>query len=202
MRQVFFTSDLHLGHVNVVKWRPFDSLEQMHATITDNWNRIVGPDDLVFILGDAVMGQRAETLPLVDALAGHKVLLPGNHDHVHPMHPERVVRRWVAPYAERFSLWTTDAIFWLADQWVDLCHFPRSGDHTEEERYLEWRPKDDGTWLLHGHVHGHQPTHLDRPRHIDVGVDAWDFAPVHADRLAEIITGRPRPRRFQYPITA
>lgn len=187
---VFFTSDLHLAHTNVIKWRPFDSLDEMHDVTTERWNGVVKADDVVFLLGDAVMGQRAETLPLLDRLNGSKALVPGNHDHIHPMFPKNR-DRWREAYHQQFhGIFSPESIWSLGGQWVTLCHFPRSGDHTEQERYSEWRPADDGAWLLHGHLHSHEPTSPDRPRQIDVGVDAWDFTPVSEEQLLAIMEER------------
>ena len=52
----------------------------MNAVLVANWNSVVGPHDIVHVLGDVAMGRREETMPLVGHLAGHKILYPGNHD--------------------------------------------------------------------------------------------------------------------------
>lgn len=51
---VYFTSDLHLGHENVIKLcnRPFDSIEEMDEALIRNWNRKVTNGDTVYVLGD------------------------------------------------------------------------------------------------------------------------------------------------------
>jgi len=51
---VYFTSDLHLGHRNVLKLcnRPFSSIEEMDEIIIDNWNKKVHRDDTVYIMGN------------------------------------------------------------------------------------------------------------------------------------------------------
>ena len=46
--------------------------------------------------------------------------------------------------------------------------------HIRYLRYIEHRPDDDGGWLLHGHVH---EKWRQNGRQINVGVDAWNFAP-------------------------
>ena len=50
----FFTSDLHLGHKNIIKYcnRPFSSLEEMNRIIIRRWNERVKVEDIVFVIGD------------------------------------------------------------------------------------------------------------------------------------------------------
>ena len=56
---IWFTSDLHLNHMNILKYepisRPFDTVEEMNETLIGNWNACVKDDDTVFILGDLCM---------------------------------------------------------------------------------------------------------------------------------------------------
>lgn len=52
--EIYFTSDLHLGHDNIIRFcnRPFSSVEEMNDRIIQNYNSIVHKNDLVYILGD------------------------------------------------------------------------------------------------------------------------------------------------------
>lgn len=54
MSNTFVTSDVHFGHNNIIKYcnRPFQNSDEMDITIINNWNKIVNPDDEVYILGD------------------------------------------------------------------------------------------------------------------------------------------------------
>ena len=40
--------------------RPFKDVEHMNETLIANWNRVVGPDNIVFHLGDFCLGGSAE----------------------------------------------------------------------------------------------------------------------------------------------
>lgn len=55
-QNIFFTSDTHFWHENIIKFcnRPFSSVEEMNDTIIENWNKVVGENDIVFHLGDFV----------------------------------------------------------------------------------------------------------------------------------------------------
>ena len=67
-------------------------------------------------------------------------------------------------------------------------HFPYSLDPQYDLKFMQHRPHDDGGWLLHGHIHEKWRQH---GRQINVGVDAWDFAPVSEDSICETIKSGP-----------
>jgi len=83
--RVWFTSDTHYWHDNIIKPeycdRPYFSVEQMNADMIGKWNARVAPDDVVFHLGDFSFGGTAKMQAIVPQLQGHKVLIRGNHDH-------------------------------------------------------------------------------------------------------------------------
>ena len=82
---IWFTSDTHFGHANIIKFvgRPFKSVEEMDETIIERWNECVRPGDSVYHLGDFALMQRttAEVEEYVKRLRGQKFLIYGNHDH-------------------------------------------------------------------------------------------------------------------------
>ena len=53
-QNIFFISDLHLGHTNVLRYdnRPFANVNEMHDALVERWNSVVGDDDIVYFLGD------------------------------------------------------------------------------------------------------------------------------------------------------
>lgn len=82
-QKVFFTSDLHFGHENVIKFdeRPFASVEEMDAELIRRWNAKVGKGDLVYVLGDMIWKTRtADAETLIKSLNGQIILIKGNHD--------------------------------------------------------------------------------------------------------------------------
>ena len=80
---VFFTSDLHIGHENAIKFddRPFNSVEEMDEELISRWNKKVDPGDLVYVLGDLIWKTRnGAAADILHSLNGQKILIKGNHD--------------------------------------------------------------------------------------------------------------------------
>ncbi len=82
-RKVFFTSDLHIGHENVLRFdkRPFHSVEEMNAELIERWNKKVSAGDLVYVLGDMIWKTDTNNAEkLIRSLNGQIILIKGNHD--------------------------------------------------------------------------------------------------------------------------
>ena len=189
----WWTSDQHFGHENIIGYcqRPFRDVDAMNKALVNRWNDVVADDDEVWMLGDLVMKHLVVNLCAhVSRLKGRKVLVPGNHDACWYGH--RKGPRQVPAYHDAGGIHTIvdhpDPVV-IAGQHLRISHFPYRIDTHHDERYLEHRPDDDGGWLLHGHVH---EKWRQNGRQINVGVDAWDFAPVNDDTLTEIIKSGPR----------
>jgi calcineurin-like phosphoesterase family protein len=187
----WFTSDLHLGHQNIIRYcgRPFADVAAMNEALIERWNQTVGPDDTVWVLGDVALGNIGESLPLVGRLKGRKLLLTGNHDRCWEGHGPRA-RQWVERYLEAGFDQIHQGVIELTvgDHDALACHFPYRGDSGDADRYVEERPVDDGRWLIHGHVHERW---RQSERMINVGVDAWNMRPVdEATLIAMIERGR------------
>lgn len=83
MGKIFFTSDLHFGHENVIRFdnRPFATVEEMDAELIHRWNAKVGKEDTVYVLGDMIWKTRNDDAPaIIRSLNGQIMLIKGNHD--------------------------------------------------------------------------------------------------------------------------
>jgi len=85
--QIFVTSDLHLGHYNIIKYcnRPFKGLNDMNDKLIYNWNQCVKPDDVVYHLGDFCFyggqeGGLTKSQVWESQLNGKIIHIRGNHD--------------------------------------------------------------------------------------------------------------------------
>jgi len=157
----FFTSDTHFGHGGALGLyrRPFASVAAMNEALVERWNKTVGPDEVVWHLGDFAIRQRpAVVAELLARLNGRKHLVAGNNDP--PAMTELDGWESVQPYAE-----TAVGEFSLV-----LCHYP----------FRSWRGMGKGWVNLHGHSHGRLKP---QPRQFDVGVDVWGFRPVTLDEI-------------------
>ena len=84
---IFLAADLHIGHQgitkflrsdNITKERPWDNIEDMDNALIENWNKTVGVNDKVYVLGDVVINRKH--MHKIGQLNGVKILIAGNHD--------------------------------------------------------------------------------------------------------------------------
>lgn len=180
---VFFTADTHFKHTNVAINRGFDSWQEHDEYLSMKWFETVDPDDVVWILGDLTMGGFTYALELLRKLPGKKHLIAGNHDMCHPMH--RNAYKFQRLYLEAFESVQVFARRRIVGKTVMLSHFPYHADHTEPMRYLDYRLRDCGQYLLHGHTHS--KNQITSPIEIHVGMDAWDLTPVPLEIIESLI---------------
>lgn len=189
MSNIYLTSDLHLGHEFVARLRGFDDVNDHDAAIIENLASTLRKNDTLYVLGDLV-GRSSEwkyALRLMDTLPGSKRLVSGNHDPSHPMSKSHGKRT-------REALMVFDSVAPFGQIKIGeghramLSHFPYCTDRNEV-RYMEWRLRDEGLPLFHGHVH-YDSYAFASDREIHVGVDAWGLHPVS---LHEAMSLLPRP---------
>ena len=179
---VFFTSDQHYGHANVIPHcaRPFTDVDQMDATLTQRFNSRVSSADTTYHLGDFSFRGVAAQRQYLNRLNGRHILIRGNHDRT-------VTSMLSIGFAEvhnslRLSL-DSGRLF--------LRHLPpkayKGDDDRDFERCLLAEPLEPVDIWLCGHVHEQWRYKAALLPIINVGVDQWGFAPV---TLAELLAIR------------
>ena len=76
-------ADIHIDHTNCIPLtgRPFANVQEMEATIVENTNKKVKPEDVLFLVGDVCLGKKASWVRFLSALnCRNIILLIGNHD--------------------------------------------------------------------------------------------------------------------------
>lgn len=80
--KVFLIGDCHFGHRNIIKYcnRPFLDVDDMNEQLIKNWNRVVGANDIVYVVGDFALCGKNKIIEIGQRMNGHKRLILGNHD--------------------------------------------------------------------------------------------------------------------------
>ncbi len=160
MNSIYMIADLHFGHVNVAKWRGFDSVEKHDELIIENWNKTVNQNDSVYILGDVAMGDKSN-IAIIGKLNGHKKLILGNHDsRPTECYLEHVARVYGSVEYKQCILTHIP---------VHPCEFPRY------------------KWCVHGHLHDKL---IDDPRYFSVSCEQINYTPIPFTDIVEIMKER------------
>lgn len=157
----YFTSDLHFGHANIIKYcnRPYASAESMDENLITNWNMTVQHGDKIWILGDVFFCQADRAKQILSRLNGEKHLILGNHDKM--IRNQKPVQDMFAKIYPDLHQETIDGVL------VVMCHYPM----------LTWNRARRGSFMLHGHSHN-TIAFDNQYRRLDVGVDAQGYSPI------------------------
>lgn len=167
--KIFFTSDMHFGHKNVIEYddRPFSTVEEMDETIIKNWNRKVGSEDDVYIIGDVALCGRTAANACLSRLNGKLHLILGNHDYLMKK-PES---------KGRFVEITDEKIILLDGKRLLLRHIPRD----------YWKDMTDIDYFIYGHIHNNltsfNQTTRYNPKYLNAGIMLTGYAPVFFEEL-------------------
>ena len=188
--KVWFTSDPHFYHTNIIKFtnRPFKDINEMNETLIENWNKRVGKDDVIFILGDFCFGGSKEWNELLGKLNGRKYLIIGNHD-------EKNLRQG---YLSKFEKVAYMMHIYVNGKSIYLSHFPilcYAGSYRVR----------NCVYALHGHVHSGERQSVGKdngrlsvlfPSQYDVGVDNNNYRPVSFEEVMEKIEGQRKSKKW------
>ena len=165
MAKDFFIADTHFGGENIRRYenRPFTSAEKMDEALIENWNRIVGEEDTVYVLGDfSDYLDEERDREILTRLKGTKILVMGNHDR------HREPKEWRELGFKECSPWQI-----VYKDFYLLSHEPM---------YINTNMPYAN---LYGHVHG-SPSYKDACKQsVCVSVERIDYTPIEFTCLRE-----------------
>lgn len=187
MANIFFGSDPHFGHANILKFivhaldcpkrlpelnegaiddacgcprmRNFSCVEEMDEFIVQEHNKVVRPQDKFYCIGDVAMSKK--DIATIGRCNGHKRLIRGNHD----IHPDKYYTPWFE------SIYGTRVF----DDMI-LSHIPI---HPESLK-MAWTN-------VHGHVHSNVPALHFGVKYLNVSVEVTDYRPLAIEEVRQRI---------------
>lgn len=164
---IWFTSDLHIGHTNIIKYcnRPFADVIDMSRGLVDRWNSLVGVDDTVYVVGDVFLTTFYVGQHVINSMNGTKILIKGNHDRG----VDAMIKAGFTEVHKQLEIELNDGQFKVL-----MNHYPLPIDKIPENVDV----------LIHGHTHG--PPRVSNKK-INVCVDIWDYFPVSEAQICDII---------------
>jgi calcineurin-like phosphoesterase family protein len=170
MKNIFFTSDTHFNHENILSFkdangnsvRDFSNVEEMNETIISRWNDRIKDGDKVYHLGDVFFGHISWMTVNWPRLRGSKRLIVGNHDNI-----KQIV---LAKFFKEVYTWRK-----LSDLGLLLTHVPVSEHVLGESRFSGKKYIN-----VHGHIHQNDAYN---EHYINVCVEKSDYFPVHLDEI-------------------
>lgn len=198
MKNIWFTSDTHYSHKNIVRgtttWvgeedhpgshrlqsvRGFDTVEKHNYTLVSNINALVKHDDILYHLGDWSFGGHEQIKLFRDRLNCQEIhLIFGNHD----QHIEQIdspYRSLFAScnYVKQLKINVDKKYGIVGKQMIFLSHYG----------HRVWDKLHHGAIHLFGHSHGTLPMF---GKSMDCGVDTNNLCPYHLDEIMDIMKNR------------
>ena len=161
---VWFIADTHFQHEAILKHcqRPFSSVEEMNEVLVDNWNRLIGKKDRVYILGDFAFKDHQK---FIQRLHGFKHMILGNHDEMN------------CDCLNHFTSVSTTKMLTIDKRIFCLNHVP----------FRTWEDCYRGSVHLFGHCHGRMKTYN---LSFDIGVDTHNYKPYHISEVINMVKER------------
>lgn len=183
MAEIWLTSDTHFCHQREFLWAPrgFNSQYEMNEAIVENWNKIVNPEDTVYLLGDVMLNDNVTGAKLLHSLKGDIHLVCGNHDSTERIEIYR--NSWnivTITLAERLK---------YNGYHFFLCHYPVLCSNYDDGKNLKHK-----TICLCGHTHTKDPfVDWDKGCIYHVELDAHNCAPVNINKVISDLEQRYKP---------
>lgn len=174
----FFSSDLHFGHSRQFLYGPrgFSSIEEHDETIIENWNKIVKPNDVAYLLGDLMLNDNEGGIEKLNRLNGTIYFLRGNHDTDARCGLYRAKTRMIPLCGSFYSSWA--CVEKINGYRFYLSHYPTMTSCLEN-----MAPLCRHLVNLHGHTHSKSQFYQDIPFMYNVALDAHNNFPVSFDEI-------------------
>lgn len=194
-KNVWFTSDTHYGHSNIVRgvtnWRnaegeipieqvrDFSSVEDMNELMIENINKNVSASDWLIHLGDWSFGGYDKIQEFREQInCNNIVLILGNHDH----HIQRDIPKFrkmfnhITHYEELRITRNNES-----NNTLILCHYP----------IISWNQMHHGSFMLHGHQHLKGEKKFGQGKRMDIGLcGSEEFRPYHMEEIVDLLVNR------------
>jgi calcineurin-like phosphoesterase family protein len=175
---IHWTSDLHLGHKNILKYnrQEFSSVEEMHEHLVEQWNLVVGEQDLVFNLGDVCLGNLETAADVLGRLNGFIYTIFANHDSEKSFDLFNTISQKQIYSFDPLKEINVDR------KLIAMCHFP----------LVCWNKSEHGSLHVFGHAHG---SIEGVGKSMDVGLDSAkklinEFRPFSHKEVVEILKNK------------
>jgi len=169
MKKMFITSNQQFGRHNAIQefQRDFISVEAMDEYMIEQWNSVVGEDDIVYVAGNFAWDpETAEDV--VKRLNGDIVVMAGKWDHA----TYEIAQR----YGEELGIAiTNEGVKYLKSLNVCVSYWPLQ----------DWPNKDKGAISVVG-IHDNKYKTNHKASRINVSADYWDFKPVNVVDLMNL----------------
>lgn len=193
--RILFTADLHLGHNKdfILKPRGYATIQEAEDHTRKTLYDTLQPDDVLFNLGDAVIGAGDNSLKYATEITNlpcrHQYFIWGNHNAgMQQIYNDEMARLGLSTEDVelypltlpngRFTFLGHYAEIFVDRQPVVLAHYP----------IASWNGMSKGGWMLHGHCHRNLKEDLTIHR-LDVGWD-WKRRPVPWEEIRRELSPR------------
>lgn len=195
MAGIYFFSDPHMGHKNLVRgcssWedktacRDFDTIEEHNEVLIQNINKTVSQDSILYCAGDWVMGGFDNVWKFRKRLNVRTIhLVLGNHDNAIRNNKIVLTDTGYVNLQNLFASVQELLSAKIGGQLMTICHYP----------LRSWEKSSKGSWCLSGHEHFRLPDYEInglKVKALDIGIDGNpEFRPYHFDEIESIMSKR------------
>jgi len=165
--KIFITSDTFFGRASIIELahRPFKSIEEMDATLIENWNSVVTENDIVYHLGNFAWSPIVAD-NVIKQLNGNIKFILGEFD-------EALLE--VIEYYQDLVILPND-IFKDYKHKMVLSHYPLA----------DWPGKERGIYHFHGHNFNTMRTDLTISNRVNCCTDFNNYKPMEIKELLKL----------------